>query len=128
MTLSASGVRIRRHDISVLRITAAAEEPQPFAAESGSTLPVSRVGFHAAHGLEQLGLFWCDRNGRPDQTKCDYMADKLANMAGNMPSSTSNRRPQAKGFSYHKNSRLKMDEYGRLSAVPNRFPSSAGGA
>jgi hypothetical protein len=65
------------------------------------------------------------------QTKqnADYMADKLASHGWQyIVVDIQWYEPQAKGFSYRKNARLEMDEYGRLLPAPNRFPSAASGA
>jgi alpha-galactosidase len=110
-------------------LTAAAEEPQPFAAKSFPALP-----FHAWAPTPPMGWNSWDCFGATvteDQTKqnADYMAEKLTKHGWQyVVVDIQWYEPQAKGFSYRKNAQLEMDEYGRLLPAPNRFPSSAGGA
>lgn len=62
------------------------------------------------------------------QTKenTDYMAEKLAAHGWQyIVVDIQWYEPQAKGFSYRKNAKLEMDEYGRLLPAANRFPSAA---
>jgi alpha-galactosidase len=109
---------------------AAAEEPL----QSGSAKSVPALPFHEWAPTPPMGWNSWDCFGAAvteDQTKqnADYMAEKLAKHGWQyVVVDIQWFEPQAKGFSYHKNARLEMDEYGRLLPAPNRFPSSADGA
>lgn len=66
-----------------------------------------------------------------DQAKAeaDYMAEHLLSHGWQyMTVDIQWYEPNATGFTYNKNAKLTMDEYGRLQPAPNRFPSADNGA
>ncbi len=109
---------------------AAAEKPP----QSSAVKSVPPLPFHQWAPTPPMGWNSWDCFGASvteDQTKqnADYMAEKLATHGWQyVVVDIQWYEPQAKGFSYHKNARLEMDQYGRLLPASNRFPSSADGA
>jgi len=103
--------------------------PQATTTKSVPTLPFHPWANTPPMGWNSWDCFGATVNEAQTKANADYMAEKLASHGWQyIVVDIQWYEPQAKGFSYRKNARLEMDEYGRLLPAPNRFPTAASGA